>query len=154
MPGTHRSSRRSYLRGLVGAIGLPATPERVLTETDQEGERPHGWDELHPTDRRNIRRYLQHRPRQNTDHEASVLVGVATTTTDGPLSTARLSDFTGPVTRPERPLACFLVFVGAETPACPKCGERDYRPAIEHPEQMRCQHCTFRFTLRELSYMI
>lgn len=132
--------------------------DEIISEVSREGEKPYLWGKLTETDQDNIRRFLRQRCDGSTDgdglyHDLSVLVSLASNGTDGSLSSTRLSEFKEPTDRPGRVLAHFLVFVGAESPACPKCGHRNYEPADDRPGKMRCQECTFIFTIEELAYL-
>lgn len=130
----------------------------IIKQITKEGDLSFQWPEVVDKDRENIRRFLQRRREGGADddelrHDFSVLVGLAAREADGPLSSERLCNFEEPANRPGRALAHFLVFVGAEAPLCPKCGEQDYQPVEENPEEMRCRGCTFLFTDRELAHM-
>lgn len=133
--------------------------ERIITRIVREGETPYLWEELSETDKENIRRFIQRRERQGTDdedlrHELKVLVGLAYKETNGPLSATSLNEFDEPTNRPNRTLAHFLVFTGAEAPRCPKCGEQNYVPSEDDPMEMRCSGCTFTFSDQELTHYI
>ena len=47
-----------------------------------------------------------------------------------------------------------LIFTGSEPPRWPKCGHRDYEPAENHPNEMRCQKYAFFYTDMELVSMV
>lgn len=133
--------------------------ESIINRIVREGQAPYLWDELSGSDKENIRRFIQRRERQGIDnedlrHELNVLVGLAKKEANGPLSATSLNEFDEPTNRPNRTLAHFLVFTGAEAPRCPKCGKKSYEPAEDDPMEMRCSGCTFTFSDHELTHYI
>ena len=130
----------------------------IIKQVTREGDLSFQRPEVTDIDRKNIRRFLRRRREGGADddalrHDFRVLVGLAAMEADGSLSSEQLRNFEDPANRPGRVLVHFLVFVGAEAPPCPKCGEQDYQPAEESPEEMRCRGCAFLFTDRELAQM-
>jgi hypothetical protein len=152
------AGRRSFLARVASILAFARASEDDLQWSPPNRRTPYRWWELAQVDRQNIRRFLKRRSQRGAnptdlDHELGVLVGLATKMADGSLSSAQLNDFDEPDTRPGRTLPEFLVFVGAEAPPCPKCGETHYSPAQEYPGWMRCHGCTFRFTTEELTFV-
>ena len=130
----------------------------IINQVTREGDLSFQWPEVTDIDRKNIRRFLRRRREGGADDDTlrldfSVLVGLAAKGTDGSLSSERLRNFEEPNNRPGRVLAHFLIFVGAESPPCQRCGERDYQPAKESPKEMRCRGCGFLYSDRELAHM-
>ena len=151
--------RRSYLSTALAVLGIGSLTTQIEEQLLKEREKPYNWEELSHEDKRNIRRYLQRRRRQGVAEwelrlDLKDLVGMATIHIDGPLSRADIAQFGEVTSRPTRVIPQFLIFTGSETPRCPICGHRDYEPAENHPNEMRCQKCELLYTNMELASMV
>jgi hypothetical protein len=140
-------------------LGMGSQAGDVIADATPTGTTPYGWADIAAVDRRNIRQYLRERRREGAEdhqlrHELTILVGTAADLDDGALSSARLRAFDEPDDRPGRPIARFLVFVGAERPPCPKCGTQTYGLTTAPPGELRCRGCAFRVTIRELTFFV
>jgi len=151
--------KRSCLSTQITVFRVGSLSSRIESDLLEGREKPPRWDDIDSVDKKNIRRFLKRRRRQDVNesklrNELYTLVTMAAIDVEGPLTTADINQFGTVTTRPNRELPQFLIFTGSEAPMCPNCEDRGYKPAKAHPDKMKCKKCSSIYTDRELAFMI